>query len=211
MSFSASALRVARAGRLLIDGLDIALSPGAGLALRGPNGVGKSTLLRALCGLLPCEGQVELEGAALGTDAYLDRIAYAGHRDAIKAALSVGENLAFWAAMTGGDARAALERFDLEALAERPAGLCSAGQKRRLGLARLALAPRALWLLDEPTVSLDAEHTARFAALLREHLAGGGMAIIATHIDLGLELGELRLEAPQRRVETDPFLDEAWT
>lgn len=178
------------------------------MALRGPNGVGKSTLIRALCGLIPSGGQATLGEFELGADGWLDNIAYTGHRDAIKAALSVIENLQFWADLYGGNADAALDRFDLSAIADRPAGLCSAGQKRRLGLARLALGDRQLWLLDEPTVSLDAQHTALFAGVLAQHLSRGGLAIIATHIDLGLDLRPHVLVpvTSSPSTESDPFL-----
>ena len=209
MSLKVENLGCTRAGRRILADVSLSLRPGEGIALRGPNGVGKSTLIRALCGLLPCEGTARLGDLTLGSDGWVDAIAYAGHRDAIKAPLTVRENLAFWAAMLGGDADAALASFDLEEIAERPAGLCSAGQKRRLGLARLVLAPRALWLLDEPTVSLDAAHTALFADALRAHLDAGGMAIVATHIDLGLSLGEHHLAPPARQARdaADPFLE----
>jgi heme exporter protein A len=182
--------------------------------LRGPNGVGKSTLLRVLAGLLPADsGRIALDGVALADDreGWSERLAYAGHLDAIKPQLTVAENLAFWAALfgTGGAAIGrALEAFGLGAIADRPAQVCSAGQKRRLGLARLLVAERRLWLLDEPTVSLDREATARFAALVGSHCAGGGLALIATHVDLGLaEARTLTLEPPRAAARSgDPFL-----
>ncbi|WP_316013999.1 heme ABC exporter ATP-binding protein CcmA [Roseobacter sp. HKCCA0434] len=205
-------LSVARAGGRIVSDVSFEVAPGTALALRGPNGVGKSTLLRALAGLLPATGTARLGDRQLGSDDWVDAIAHAGHRDAIKAALSVRENLAFWAALLGGDVDTALAAFDLAPLADRPAGLCSAGQKRRLGLARLALGHRSLWLLDEPTVSLDAGHVARFAELLRAHLDRGGLAVIATHITLGLDLAEHHLTPPEERPagpgapSDDPFL-----
>lgn len=198
-----------RGGRRILADVSLQLSAGQGIALQGPNGVGKSTLIRALCGLIPHSGHAQLGEYRLGSDGWLDQIAYAGHQDAIKSALSVSENLRFWAALYDGDAAAALDRFDLSKIADRPAGLCSAGQKRRLGLARLILAQRPLWLLDEPTVSLDTTHTALFAEVLSQHLTQGGLAIVATHIDLGLPLRQHLLSAPDI-VEgldiTDPFL-----
>lgn len=208
-----------RSGQPVFVPLGFTLPPGSALLLRGPNGAGKSTLLRALAGLLPVAGgSATLDGAALGDDAdgWAERIAYAGHLDAIKPQLTAGENLGFWAALFGAPPAAigsALASLALETLADRPAASLSAGQKRRLGLARLALAPRRLWLLDEPTVSLDAAAVARFAALVRTHCAGGGMAVIATHVDLGVEgARELYLQPvashphPTPTGRADPFL-----
>ncbi len=200
MGLRVTDLACERSGRPVFDALGFTLAPGSALLLRGPNGAGKSTLLRALAGLLPvARGSATLDGLALADDpdGWAERIAYAGHLDAIKPQLTAGENLAFWAALFGAPPAAvgaALAALALEALADRPAAALSAGQKRRLGLARLALAPRRLWLLDEPTVSLDADAAARLAALVRAHCAGGGMAVIATHVDLGLDgATELRL------------------
>lgn len=201
----------------MIAALSFTLDAGAALILRGPNGVGKSTLLRALAGLLPVGGgTAELDGLERLRDpeGFCERLAYAGHLDAVKPQLTALENLRFWAAVFGGTQGAAAEAlaaFGLDRVADRPAGACSAGQKRRLGLARLLLAPRRLWLLDEPTVSLDAEATRAFARLVEAHCAAGGMALIATHVDLGLgSAAELRLEPPRaaRGVAdaADPFL-----
>jgi heme exporter protein A len=207
-----------RSGRPVLDGIRLELPDGACLSLRGPNGAGKSTLLRILAGLLPASaGTIALDGIRLDhdRDGYGERLAYAGHLDAIKPQLSVAENLAFWAALYAGGAIApALATFDLTGIAERPAHVCSAGQKRRLGLARLLVAPRRLWLLDEPTVSLDADAVTRLLAVLRDHLAQGGMAVVATHVDLELpDSRELRLAPPAARTETrhtDPFLAGDW-
>ena len=180
MDLTVSDLAVGRAGVPVLAGLNFSLSPGRALVLRGPNGAGKTTLLRTIAGLQP-----EMSGTISGAE---DRVAYAAHADGLKAALSVTENLRFWASVFGqqgiGDA---LRAFDLEELAERRAGQLSAGQKRRLGLARLVVTNRPIWLLDEPTVSLDAVSVALFADAVRAHLAGGGSALIATHIDLGLD------------------------
>ncbi len=174
-----SGLAVARGGVPVLAGLDIEVAPGQALILRGPNGSGKTTLLRTLAGLQPpAAGRV-----APGPDA----IAYASHADGIKAPLTVAENLAFWARLHGhADIAPALAVFALGPLADRPAAALSAGQKRRLGLARLVLARRPVWLLDEPSVSLDSVAVGRFAEAVTAHLAAGGLAVIATHIDLGL-------------------------
>lgn len=216
MALSVTNLVCERAGRPVIDALSFALAPGSALLLRGLNGAGKSTLLRALAGLLPLAGGgATLDGVSLADDPddWTERIAFAGHLDAIKPQLTAGENLAFWAALFGappGAVGAALAAMGLSLLADRPAAALSAGQKRRLGLARLALVPRRLWLLDEPTVSLDADAVSRLAALVRAHCAGGGMAVIATHLALGLDgAAELRLHpAAQgaRDSHADPFL-----
>jgi len=173
-------LTLARGGVPVLTGLSLALAPGQGLILRGPNGAGKTTLLRSIAGLQP-----PLSGRIEGAE---DRVAYAAHADGLKAMLSVTENLAFWARIFGtSDITPALDAFDLHGLADRLAGTLSAGQKRRLGLARLLVTGRPLWVLDEPTVSLDTGAVALFAAALRAHLAQGGAALIATHIDLGIE------------------------
>ncbi|MCC5963592.1 MAG: heme ABC exporter ATP-binding protein CcmA [Rhodobacteraceae bacterium] len=179
MALAVEGLAVARGGVPLLDGVRFALGAGQALVLRGPNGCGKTTLLRVVAGLQPA-----LAGEVTAPP---DAIAYAAHADGIKATLSVGENLRFWSEIYGsGGVDAALERMNLRALAGRAAQNLSAGQKRRLGLARLLVTGRPIWVLDEPTVSLDADSVALFGAVMRAHLAGGGMALMATHIDLGL-------------------------
>lgn len=220
MDLTLDTLACRRAGRLIFRDLAFRLAAGQAAALRGPNGVGKSTLLRQLAGLIPvAEGDARLDGVSLARDrqGFQERVAYAGHLDAVKPALSIGENLALWAGIHGkGAARAgaALDRFGLGAIAARPAAQCSAGQKRRLGLARLLVMDRPLWLLDEPTVSLDSDAAALVADLVREHLAAGGLALIATHVDLGLgPIPELAMTAPESGAQAagDPFLAGAWT
>ena len=203
MLLTAQNISVARGGIAVLEGVTLALATGQAVVLRGPNGAGKTTLLRTLAGLQPpLKGTVEADEAAL---------VYAGHADGIKGALSVHENLGFWASIFGGgDVDAALAAYSLAPLADRPAAALSAGQKRRLGLARLIVARRAVWLLDEPTVSLDTAATAMFVAALRAHLAGGGGAIIATHIELGLnEAGTLDVGPYKARAAAFDDFDEA--
>ncbi|MBM1688860.1 heme ABC exporter ATP-binding protein CcmA [Sulfitobacter geojensis] len=180
MMLSAQNLTLARGGVPVIAGLDFTLAAGQALILRGPNGAGKTTLLRTIAGL-----QAPVSGTISGAD---DAIAYAGHADGIKAMLSVRENLQFWAQVFGGGAiDAALDAYALHPLADRLAGTLSAGQKRRLGLSRLLVTGCPVWVLDEPTVSLDVDAVAMFAAAVRAHLASGGAALIATHIDLSID------------------------
>lgn len=185
--FSASGLGCRRGQRLVFEGLGFALGPGEALTLRGPNGSGKSTLLRCLAGLLrPAAGAVAWEGRPVADEpeAHRRRLHYVGHQDAVKPPLTVGENLAFWARLHGGHAvAAALAAFGLADLAGYPARLLSAGQRRRLALARLLAWPAPLWLLDEPTAGLDAESVGRFAAAAAEHRAAGGILLLATHDD----------------------------
>jgi heme exporter protein A len=180
-------LRCARGGVPVIENLSFDVAAGQALILRGPNGVGKTTVLRTLAGLQPAlDGRVtypEAEGA------------YASHADGVKTALSVSENLTFWADVFNRPvADDVYEAFDLAGLRDRMAGTLSAGQKRRLGLARLGVIGRQVLFLDEPTVSLDGFSVKLFADWMRDvHLAGGGCAVIATHIDLGLEAETLEL------------------
>lgn len=177
-------LSVARGGLAVLEGLGFSLSPGKVLILRGPNGAGKTTLLRTLAGLQPAlDGRIEGEP---------DSITYSGHADGLKGTLTVVENLAFWASVHGqSSVEPAISGMNLMALRDRRAADLSAGQKRRLGLARLMVTGRKVWLMDEPTVSLDAASVALFGAMLRGHLGQGGAAIVATHIDLGLPEAEV--------------------
>jgi heme exporter protein A len=179
MTLRVNDLAVARGGVPVLSGVSFEVAPGAALILRGPNGAGKTTLLRTIAGL-----QRALSGQIDGAD---ETIAYAGHADGLKAMLSVAENLTFWAQVFGNsDIEPALAAYQLDPLRDRLAGTLSAGQKRRLGLARLMVTGRPVWVLDEPTVSLDADAVAMFAAAVTAHLGAGGMALIATHIDLGV-------------------------
>ena len=188
----------------MLTGVSFRLSPGQGLVLCGANGLGKTTLLRTIAGLQPAlSGRIEGAG---------ERAGYASHADGIKPALTVAETLRFWADLYRTDLpEDVFELFDLADLRDRPAGTLSAGQGRRLGLARLAVIGREVLLLDEPTVSLDAFSVKRFATFLREHhLARGGIAVIATHIDLGLDLPELELEPHRAAPEAQGGSDEAF-
>jgi heme exporter protein A len=192
--FAGRGLACVRGGRLVFAELDFALSAGEALLLIGPNGSGKSSLLRLLAGLLkPAAGRVLWDGQAMDEDreAHAGRLHFVGHQDAVKPVLSVEENLGFWArlrapATAQAATRAALDRLGLLALAGMPGKLLSAGQKRRLTLARLLVAPADLWLLDEPTVGLDRSSVRTLEAMCREHRAASGMIIASTHTDIDL-------------------------
>jgi heme exporter protein A len=187
---------LSRGGRVIVERLSFRLSGGSALLLTGANGSGKTTLLRSLAGFLqPASGQIRHEGADAEREP-AELAHFIGHLDGIKAHLTVEENLRFWAAYLGdeADVAAALDSFALSGLADIPAGYLSAGQKRRLALARLAAAKRPIWLLDEPTVSLDTASVALLVAAIEAHVAGGGLAVIATHIPLALHRAqEIRL------------------
>ena len=186
-----------RGDRVVFAGLSLVLAPGEALLLTGANGAGKSTLLRILAGLLrPAEGVVAWQGNDIAADpgAHAGRLRYVSHQDALKPALSVAENLEFFARLWGGAVGPALTALALSPLADLPARVLSSGQKRRLALARLALAPVPLWLLDEPTTGVDAASVERLRPLLAAHRAAGGVVVAATHIPLPLDdARELRL------------------
>jgi heme exporter protein A len=182
-------LTVIRNDRLVLDNLSLTLAPGGAAVLLGRNGAGKSTLLRTLAGLRrPDAGELlwNHHPIHLDRDAHAARVAWLSHQDAIKPGLTTRENLAFAARCHGGDIDQALARLNLTDLADLPARMLSAGQKRRTALARMMLGNRPLWLLDEPTNGLDAASIALLARALAEHRAQGGMVIAATHTDLAL-------------------------
>lgn len=180
-------LTCARGGMPVLADISFEVTAGQALILRGPNGIGKTTLLRTLAGLQPA-----VRGAF---DYPEDEGAYASHADGIKTALTVTENLKFWADVHGAPLLDDIfETFDLADLRDRIGGTLSAGQKRRLGLARLGVIGRKVLFLDEPTVSLDGFSVKLFTDWLQNtHLAAGGCAVIATHIDLGFSAPELDL------------------
>lgn len=174
----------------MFSGLNFSLSAGDALVVTGRNGAGKSSLLRIIAGLLRIAGgKLELSGGADETP-ISEQSHYLGHHDAVKPSLSVGENLQFWTAFLGASGTSigpALEAVELAGLADLPAAYLSAGQRRRLSIARLVAVQRPIWLLDEPTSALDAPSQGRLAEIMRGHLAGGGMIVAATHGPIGLE------------------------
>jgi heme exporter protein A len=226
MRLIADKLTSQRGARVLYDGLSFAVDAGEALLVTGPNGAGKTTLLRTLAGFLrPEAGSIRLEGGAADSS-IAEQCHYVGHTNAVKPSLTVTENAAFWngflssyeggsglsAALEGNPVASAaeetpgtaldrldvaLETFGLTALRDIPVGYLSAGQRRRAGLMRLALAERPVWLLDEPTASLDDAGQALLAAAVNRHLAQGGIVVAATHLPLGFERArELRLGRP---------------
>ncbi len=193
--FSGESLTCQRGGRTVFTGLDFALDSGDALVLLGPNGSGKSSLLRIMAGLarpgfgrmLWCGSPVEDE-----PEEHHARLHYVGHLDGVKASMTVTENLSFWAGLRVGGRpppgiiRSALGSFGLDHLADYPCRLLSAGQKRRLNLARTLASPAEIWLLDEPTVALDRESVAALEHAIARHRRRGGMVVVATHSEMAL-------------------------
>jgi heme exporter protein A len=205
---SVTALACRRGERLIFTGLDFRLNAGGALLAVGPNGSGKSSLLRVLAGLLrPAAGGVFWDGVDVARDPaeHRGRIAFLGHQDAVKPPLTVGEEIAFWAAIDGGGdnaAPAALAAMELTRLVDFPCRHLSAGQKRRVAIARVLARVRApIWILDEPTNGLDAEARARLARTLAAHRAGGGLVVAASHE--GLDLPDASV------LDLRPFADSA--
>jgi heme exporter protein A len=195
MRLSGCGLVCRRGGRTVFANLDFAVASGEALLVVGPNGAGKSSLLRLVAGLLrPAAGRIELAGGERD-DAIAEHAHYLGHQDALKPALTVSENLRFWSRfLGGGNASAALDAVGLGALGDLPAGYLSAGQRRRLSVARLLALHRPIWLLDEPASALDTGGQAMLTAVMRRHLAEGGLILAATHASLDLDgARELRL------------------
>ena len=232
--FEGRDLTCIRGERHVFAGLGFALADGGALLLHGPNGSGKSSLLRLMAGLLePARGVLSWGGRPVSDDpeGHRARLRYLGHLDAVKPVLSTAENLTFWASAQGvtregvtqqgvtqegvtqqgvrqAGVAGALARVGLTRLADVPARLLSAGQRRRLALARLFLAPAELWLLDEPTVGLDEDSIARLQAGLADHRRGGGRVVVATHgtLDLpGADRLELTAFAPPGDAGLEPW------
>lgn len=188
MRLSAFDLGCARSGREVFAGLSFAVESAGALLVLGPNGAGKSSLLRMIAGLVRvAAGRLTVDGGD-GDLTLAEQAHYLGHQDAVKPSLTVAENLAFWTRyLGGGEPSGALASVGLETLADLPAGYLSAGQRRRLSIARLIAVPRPIWLLDEPTSALDAAAQARLAEIMRDHRAGGGIVLAAAHGPIGLD------------------------
>ena len=196
MRLEATGLACVRGGRAVFSGVRFSLAGGEALVVTGRNGAGKSSLLRMIAGFVRVAGgRITLSDGdpelPLAEQAH-----YLGHQDALKSSLTVAENLGFWTRYLGGGkaVAAALAAVGLDTVSQLPAGYLSAGQRRRLSIARLAAVPRPLWLLDEPTSALDRPAQDQLAGLMRHHLAGGGIIVAASHGPIGLErANELRL------------------
>ncbi len=200
MRLCAENLSLERGGRQLFANLSFEINDGAALVIKGSNGAGKSSLLRAIAGFLPfSEGRLRHEGGGAPSELG-EQTHYVGHADSLRTALTAGENLAFWAQMLGGkvsSVRPALGRLGLSHVFDFPVRALSAGQKRRVALGRLLLSYRAIWLLDEPTTGLDVGGQALLADIMQDHLSRGGLIVVATHIPLGIvATRQIQLKAP---------------
>jgi heme exporter protein A len=194
-SFSGTDISCIRGGRLVFDGLCFSVSGGGALLLTGPNGSGKSTLLRLMAGLIPPTlGELAWDGVSVERDPedHRARLHYLAHAEAVKPPLTVLEDLSFWQALSGSDkpVAAAVDAMGLETQSGLPGRYLSAGQRRRLALARLLVSDAELWLLDEPSVGLDTASLAKLRAAVADHRAAGGIVVAATHVDLGLDGAE---------------------
>ena len=190
--FSGNGLACFRGGRMVFAGLTFSLAPGDAILLKGPNGSGKSSLLRVMAGLLqPLAGQLAWHDGSVQDEPemHFSRLHYVGHHDAVKPVLTVAENVRFWARLRGSGASVgpALDAFAIGHLADVPGRFLSAGQKRRVNLARVLAQPATLWLLDEPTTALDQDTIKRFEQTLARHRATGGMVVASTHADIALD------------------------
>lgn len=197
MRLAGSDVTCVRGGREVFAALDFAVDGGEALAVTGRNGAGKSSLLRLIAGLLAAaRGTIDLQGGD-GDLSLVEQCHFLGHRDAIKPSLTVEENLQFWRDFLGGGSgepvAASLDATGIGQLAGLPASFLSAGQRRRLGLARLVAVKRPVWLLDEPTSALDTQAQALLSGLMTEHLRSGGLIVAATHDALGISARELRI------------------
>lgn len=191
-TFTGTDISCIRGGRLVFDGLGFSVSGGGAMLLTGPNGSGKSTLLRLMAGLIPpTAGLLTWDGTSVEDDPeeHRARLHYLAHAEAIKPPLTVSEDLSFWQALNGSDkpVSAAVEAMGLDTQKMLPGRYLSAGQRRRLALARLLVSEADLWLLDEPSVGLDTASLAKLRQAVADHRAAGGMVIAATHVDLGLD------------------------
>ncbi len=202
MRLIAEKLSGERGGQTAFGNVDFSLGPGDALVITGPNGAGKSTLLRVVAGLLPqASGAVRLEGGGEAFPTVASACHYLGHLNAMKPALTVRENLAFWRDFSGGegDMDGALEMVGLGSIGHLAFGYLSTGQRRRAAIARLMVSHRPVWLLDEPTAGMDTGSERQFSGVMQAHLAQGGLLVAATHLPLGiagamtLRLGEMHL------------------